>query len=86
MSLIESLGGAAVGALAKEAVTAIVNLIDDDTPEEATAELVTLAQNLAGARPEERAALIRKAALMIASEQVANVSMDAALKAHKKLT
>jgi hypothetical protein len=87
MSSLESIAGAVVGAVAQQAVREVVELLDGDSGDEATAlELAELAREVALAPASERAKLLRKAVLMLASERIAEASMDAALKAHKKLT
>lgn len=85
MSLAAQLAQVVVGAAAETLVTELIGLLDGDITDEEKRILTAFTHKLRTAPAEDRAELLRRVALEIGYERLAEVSMDAALKAAKKL-
>ena len=79
-----SMMNAIVGEVARRAARAVAGLLDN-VPDEGAELLGEIAKKVAEAPPEQRVDLLRKAALAVGYERLAETAMDKALKAAKKL-
>lgn len=85
MSLTDHITAAALGVAAEALLKEVVDLLDGGLTVAETEILTAFAKKLRTTAPADRKELLRRTALEIGYERLAEVSMDAALKAAKKL-
>ncbi len=83
MSLATQLAQVAVGAVAERLVEEVIGLLDNEITDEETKLVTEFVRKIRTAEAADRAELLRRVALEIGYERLAELSMDAALKASK---
>lgn len=85
MSLVMQLAGLGLGIVAERLVKETLELVDGHLNDEQADILASFAKRLRESDPDARDAILRRVALELGYERLAEGSMDAALKAAKKL-